>query len=65
MSESYLRAGLEHTKRRLLVSSPFSHTCKKTPKDAEDQLEAAFRAAAAIKSAHGTSFMVSISSFHP
>lgn len=38
------------------VSSPWSYSCKKTPKDAEDQLEAALGATAAIKNAHGTTF---------
>ncbi|GJE92386.1 peptidase M14 [Phanerochaete sordida] len=39
-----------------MISSPWSYTCKKTTKDAEDQLEAALGAAAAIKTAHGTPF---------
>lgn len=41
------------------VSTPFSYSCKKTPKDAENQVEAALGAARAIKAAHGTSFSVS------
>ncbi|KAI0339299.1 Zn-dependent exopeptidase [Trametopsis cervina] len=39
-----------------LVTSPFSYSCKKTPKDAEDQLEAALGASRALKAAHGTAF---------
>lgn len=41
-----------------IVSIPFSWSCKKTPKDAEDLLEAALRATNAIKQAHGTVFTV-------
>ncbi|RPD65540.1 hypothetical protein L226DRAFT_530887 [Lentinus tigrinus ALCF2SS1-7] len=39
-----------------MFSIPFSYSCKKTPKDAEDQLEAALGAAYAIKQVHGTVF---------
>ncbi|KAI0682248.1 hypothetical protein C8Q76DRAFT_763657 [Earliella scabrosa] len=39
-----------------MLSTPFSWSCKKTPKDAEDQLEAALGAAHAIKEVHGTVF---------
>ncbi|KAI0084625.1 hypothetical protein BDY19DRAFT_987439 [Irpex rosettiformis] len=39
-----------------MISSPFSFSCKRTPKDAEDQLEAALGASQALKAAHGTSF---------
>ena len=35
----------------LVVSSPFSFSCKRTPKDAEDQLEAALGASQALKAA--------------
>lgn len=42
-----------------VVSAPFSYSCTKIPKDAEDQIEAAMGAAAAIKSAHGVTFTVS------
>ena len=42
------------------MSTPFSWSCKKTPKDAEDQLEAALGAAHAIKEVHGTVFTVGI-----
>ncbi|PIL27555.1 hypothetical protein GSI_10706 [Ganoderma sinense ZZ0214-1] len=39
-----------------MLSIPFSWSCKKTPKDAEDLLEAALGAVNAIKQAHGTVF---------
>ncbi|KZT71070.1 hypothetical protein DAEQUDRAFT_707371 [Daedalea quercina L-15889] len=39
-----------------MLSTPFAYSCKKTPKDAEDQIEAAHGAARAIRLAHGTSF---------
>ncbi|CDO75851.1 hypothetical protein BN946_scf184833.g2 [Trametes cinnabarina] len=39
-----------------MLSTPFSYSCKKVPKDAEDQLEAALGAANAIKQVHGTEF---------
>jgi hypothetical protein len=42
-----------------LVSIPFSYSCKKSPKDAEDQLEAISGAAHAIKKSHGMQFTVS------
>ena len=42
----------------MLVSTPFSYSCKKSPKDAENQVEAALGAARAIKLAHGTTFKV-------
>lgn len=41
------------------VSTPFSHSCKRSPKDAEDQLEAISGAAHAMKKSHGTLFTVS------
>ena len=41
------------------MSIPYSWSCKKTPKDAEDQLEAALGAVNAIKQVHGTVFTVS------
>ena len=40
------------------VTTPWSYSCKKTPKDAENQVEAALGAARAIKAAHGSSFTV-------
>lgn len=45
------------------VSSPFSYTCKKMPKDAENQLEASLGAINALKKPFGTSFMVCFVSF--
>ncbi|KAJ3486374.1 hypothetical protein NLI96_g4275 [Meripilus lineatus] len=39
-----------------MLSAPFSYTCKRDPKDAEDQIEAAMGAARAIKEVHGTVF---------
>jgi len=42
-----------------VVSTPFSYSCKKTPKDAEDQLEAISGAAFAMKKSHGTQYTVS------
>ncbi|KAH9919969.1 uncharacterized protein BXZ73DRAFT_104788 [Epithele typhae] len=39
-----------------MVSTPFSWSCKKSPKDAEDQMEAALGATNAIKQVHGTVF---------
>jgi hypothetical protein len=41
-----------------IVSSPFSYSCKKYPRDAEDQLEAALGAVSALRQPYGTSFMV-------
>jgi len=35
-----------------MISSPYSFSCKRKPKDAEDQLEAASGAASAISRAH-------------
>ncbi|KAF8148038.1 peptidase M14 [Crassisporium funariophilum] len=39
-----------------MLSSPYSYTCKKLPKDAEDQIEAALGASHALTSVHGTDF---------
>ncbi|KAF8257276.1 hypothetical protein EI94DRAFT_1632290, partial [Lactarius quietus] len=39
-----------------MLSTPFSYSCKRSPKDAEDQLEAISGAAHAIKKSHGTLF---------
>lgn len=44
----------------VVVSSPYSYSCEKVPKDAEDQLEAAMGATNAIKQVHGTTFMVQL-----
>ncbi|KAI0696615.1 hypothetical protein BC835DRAFT_1405907 [Cytidiella melzeri] len=51
-----LRAYIDLRSYGQMISSPFSYSCKKTPKDAEDQLEAALGASRAIKAAHGTPF---------
>jgi len=40
-----------------MLSSPYSYSCKKIPKDAEDQMEAGFGAARAMQSTHGTAIM--------
>ncbi|CCM03464.1 uncharacterized protein FIBRA_05597 [Fibroporia radiculosa] len=39
-----------------MLSTPWAYSCKKTTKDAEDQIEAAHGAARAIKQAHGKTF---------
>ncbi|KAF8504547.1 hypothetical protein F5888DRAFT_1799245 [Russula emetica] len=39
-----------------MLSTPFSYSCRKTPKDAEDQLEAISGAAFAIRKSHGTQY---------
>lgn len=39
-----------------MLSTPFSYSCKRSPKDAEDQLEAISGAAYAMKKSHGTVF---------
>jgi len=39
-----------------MLSTPYSYSCNKAPKDAEDQVEAAMGAARAIKAVHGTVF---------
>ncbi|KAF7760075.1 hypothetical protein Agabi119p4_10751 [Agaricus bisporus var. burnettii] len=41
-----------------MLSAPFSHSCTKMPKDAEDMLEAATGAAGALKSVHGVGFTI-------
>ncbi|KAF9044289.1 hypothetical protein BJ165DRAFT_1528848 [Panaeolus papilionaceus] len=41
-----------------MLSSPYSYNCKKMPLDAEDQVEAALGATAALKAVHGTHFKV-------
>ena len=40
------------------MSSPYSYSCKRSAKDAEDQIEAALGASQALKSVHGTEFKV-------
>ncbi|KAF8994725.1 hypothetical protein BDQ17DRAFT_1081805 [Cyathus striatus] len=39
-----------------MLSSPYSYSCKRMPKDAEDQIEAALGATQALKKAYGTAF---------
>ncbi|KAL0951420.1 hypothetical protein HGRIS_008112 [Hohenbuehelia grisea] len=39
-----------------MLSSPYSYSCKRVPKDAEDQLEAALGGTQAIRASHGTVF---------
>jgi len=51
-----LKAYLDLRSYGQMLSTPFAYSCKKTPKDAEDQIEAAHGAARAIRLAHGTSF---------
>ncbi|TFY63501.1 hypothetical protein EVJ58_g3211 [Rhodofomes roseus] len=53
-----LKAYLDLRSYGQMVSTPFAYSCKKTAKDAEDQIEAALGAARAIRLAHGTSFTV-------
>jgi len=40
------------------VSSPFSYSCNPTPRDIEDQTEAALGSSQALSSAHGTHYKV-------
>ncbi|KAF8906661.1 hypothetical protein CPB85DRAFT_1313002 [Mucidula mucida] len=42
-----------------MISPPFSFSCKRVPKHAEDQIEAALGAARAIQSVHQTAYTVS------
>ncbi|KAI0001121.1 hypothetical protein BJV77DRAFT_1057913 [Russula vinacea] len=44
-----------------MLSTPFSYSCKKSPKDAEDQLEAISGAAHAVKKLHGMQFTLVLS----
>ncbi|KAF9531472.1 hypothetical protein CPB83DRAFT_849072 [Crepidotus variabilis] len=41
-----------------MLSSPYSYSCKRLAKDAEDQIEAAIGASQALHSVHGTEFKV-------
>ena len=43
-----------------IVSTPYSYSCRRIVKDAEDQLEAAMGASHSLKAAHGTVFKVYI-----
>lgn len=40
-----------------MLSIPYSYSCKRIPKDAEDQIEAAMGATHALRQVHGTDFM--------
>ncbi|KZV74175.1 peptidase M14 [Peniophora sp. CONT] len=51
-----LRAYLDLRSYGQMLSTPFSFSCSKTPRDAEDMLEAAHGAAFAVKTAHGAAF---------
>ncbi|KAF9811509.1 hypothetical protein IEO21_06560 [Rhodonia placenta] len=51
-----LKAYIDFRSYGQILSTPWAYSCKKTPKDAEDQIEAAHGAARAIKLAHGTAF---------
>ncbi|OCH89190.1 hypothetical protein OBBRIDRAFT_794542 [Obba rivulosa] len=51
-----LRAYIDLRSYGQMISTPFSYSCKKVPKDAEDQIEAALGAIRAIKQTHGTAF---------
>ncbi|CAL1710857.1 unnamed protein product [Somion occarium] len=51
-----LQAFVELRSYGQMISTPYSYTCKRIPKDAEDQIEAAMGAVKAIKSVHGTPF---------
>ena len=42
------------------VSSPYSYSCKRLPKDAEDLMEAALGASNALKKVHGTDYKASL-----
>src|SRR4051812_33752625 len=46
------------TENSLAVSVPYSYSCKRSPKDAEDQIEAAIGASQALRHVHGTQFDV-------
>jgi len=41
-----------------MLSVPYSYSCKRSPKDAEDQIEAAIGASQALRHVHGTQFDV-------
>ncbi|TFK67830.1 hypothetical protein BDN72DRAFT_770233 [Pluteus cervinus] len=41
-----------------MLSTPYSYSCKRIAKDAEDQIEAAMGAIQALKQTHGTPFML-------
>jgi hypothetical protein len=45
---------------RVLVSAPYSYSCDVVPPDAEDVLEVAHGAAAALRNVHGTAMTVRV-----
>ncbi|EPQ51249.1 hypothetical protein GLOTRDRAFT_108207 [Gloeophyllum trabeum ATCC 11539] len=51
-----LRAFVDLRAYGQMISIPYSYSCKKVPKDAEDLLEAALGAAQAARRSHGTTF---------
>ncbi|KAH8078719.1 peptidase M14 [Cristinia sonorae] len=51
-----LRAFVDLRSYGQMLSSPYSYSCKRAPKDAEDQIEAAMGAARSTKAVHGTVF---------
>ncbi|KDQ52245.1 hypothetical protein JAAARDRAFT_50362 [Jaapia argillacea MUCL 33604] len=51
-----LKAFVDFRSYGQMLSTPYSYSCKKTPVDAEDQIEAALGAASAMKKSHGTVF---------
>ncbi|VDB95659.1 unnamed protein product [Peniophora sp. CBMAI 1063] len=51
-----LRAYLDLRSYGQMLSTPFSFSCSKTPRDAEDLLEAAHGAAFAVRGTHGAAF---------
>ncbi|KAF9652688.1 hypothetical protein BDM02DRAFT_3088647, partial [Thelephora ganbajun] len=52
----HLKAFLDLRSYGQMISTPYSFSCKRTPKDAEDQLEAASGAAAAISRVHAVPY---------
>lgn len=47
-----------------MLSTPYSFSCKRIPKDAEDQMEAAMGATQALRMVHGTPFTVCRLHYH-
>ncbi|KAI0037176.1 hypothetical protein K488DRAFT_75503 [Vararia minispora EC-137] len=52
----HLRAYIDLRSYGQMLSAPYSYSCKKYPKDAEDQMEAISGAASAVRRTHGTVF---------
>ncbi|KAF9787846.1 peptidase M14 [Thelephora terrestris] len=57
-SLSHLKIFLDLRSYGQMISSPYSFSCKRVPKDAEDQLEAASGAASALTSVHAVPYTV-------